>query len=308
MQALTDWRARFAARSETLGRVALLAAVFFAGGVLVPHIADADSSAGGSIFEPLPPARILDTRFGPSPLPVGTPLAPGQTIEVQVLGEGGVLLDATAVALNVTATEATAASYLTVFPAGTEPPLASNLNFGPGDTIPNAVVAKIGANGKVAIRNNAGSVHVVADVNGFYRGHNHDDRYDTKEQVDAKIDTAQAETGYVGANQIAANAVTSGKVADSSLVMRDLATSTTMTGIAINLADGACRGLIVNTPNGDRVMVFPQRLAGVAGSASFTLNPSMANVNGTATIEVCNYSGGALNLSGMSLTYWVLEI
>jgi hypothetical protein len=210
------------------GKVCLVAVAFLMGGLFVPRVVEATTSSGDrAIFEPLAPARILDTRFGPSPTPVGTPVGAGATIEVQVLGQGGVLNDATAVALNVTVTGATQQSHLTVFPGATEAPNASNLNFGAGDTIPNSVVVQVGANGKVAIRNNAGTVHVITDVNGFYRGHNHDDRYDTKAQVDSKINNAQAEGNYVNSGQItdgqvgnadlAANAVTSAKIANGSI-------------------------------------------------------------------------------------------
>ncbi|MCB1261814.1 MAG: hypothetical protein KDB33_15710, partial [Acidimicrobiales bacterium] len=47
-------------------------------------------------------------------------------------------------------------------------PLASNLNWPAGDTRPNLVTVKVGAGGKVSLFNNAGSVHVIADVVGWY--------------------------------------------------------------------------------------------------------------------------------------------
>ena len=58
--------------------------------------------------------------------------------------------------LNVTVTEPSMQSYLTVFPLGESRPLASNLSFSGGQTIPNLVVAKLGADGKVAFYNNIG--------------------------------------------------------------------------------------------------------------------------------------------------------
>ncbi len=72
------------------------------------------------------------------------------------------------VVLNLTSTEASAPSYLTLFPAGGSKPMASTLNTEVGQDVPNLVVAKVGAGGKVSIYNNAGSGHVVADVVGFY--------------------------------------------------------------------------------------------------------------------------------------------
>ena len=61
-----------------------------------------------------------------------------------------------------------ALSFLTVFPAGEALPLASNLNFRPGQTVPNLVVAKQGAGGRMAIYNAAGTAHVIADVAGWF--------------------------------------------------------------------------------------------------------------------------------------------
>jgi hypothetical protein len=53
-----------------------------------------------------------------------------------------------------------------VFPCGTELPKASNVNYGPGDVVPNAVLAKIGTGGKVCIYTLAGT-DIVVDVNGY---------------------------------------------------------------------------------------------------------------------------------------------
>jgi len=73
-----------------------------------------------------------------------------------------------AVVLNVTVTNATAGSYLTLWPDGAARPLASDLNFVAGQTVPNLVVVKLGANGKVDIFNFAGTTDVVVDVVGWY--------------------------------------------------------------------------------------------------------------------------------------------
>jgi hypothetical protein len=70
--------------------------------------------------------------------------------------------------MNVTATGPTAASFLTVWAQGTPRPLASNLDYGPGQTVPNLVVAALGGAGAVTMYNHAGSVHVVADAVGWF--------------------------------------------------------------------------------------------------------------------------------------------
>src|SRR5207244_8213281 len=71
---------------------------------------------------------------------------------------------------NVTATDPTTASYLTVYPAGATQPVASSLNFSAGQTVPNLVLAKVGSAGKVNIFNAAGQAHVLFDVVGWVDG------------------------------------------------------------------------------------------------------------------------------------------
>ena len=118
---------------------------------------------------PITPTRILDTR--PAPLNVGGfvgPLGAKATLTFQVTGVAGVPANASAVVMNVTVDKASAASFLTVFPAGATQPTASNLNWVANTTIPNLVTVKIGAAGQVSVYNNAGNVQVIADVAGYY--------------------------------------------------------------------------------------------------------------------------------------------
>jgi hypothetical protein len=72
----------------------------------------------------------------------------------------------TAVVLNVTVTNPKVASYLTASPAGAVQPLASDLNYVAGQTVPNLVVMKLGANGAIDLSNATGSTDVVVDVVG----------------------------------------------------------------------------------------------------------------------------------------------
>jgi len=119
-----------------------------------------------SRYTALSPARIEDTRSGAGGLKA--PLGSGATVDVQVSGRGGVPSAASAVVLNVTVTQPTAEGFLTLYPAGTARPLSSNLNFTPAKTVPNLVVVKLGADGRVAMFNSAGSTHVIFDVAGYF--------------------------------------------------------------------------------------------------------------------------------------------
>jgi hypothetical protein len=73
-----------------------------------------------------------------------------------------------AVVLNVTVTNPTAPSYVTVWPTGQPRPTASNINFKAGQTLPNLVTVKVGSNGQVSLFNGGGSTDLIADVAGYY--------------------------------------------------------------------------------------------------------------------------------------------
>jgi hypothetical protein len=139
----------------------------------VDLIADVQGWFGGnagSKYVPIAPVRDLDTRDGTGTGGSTAQLGPGGTIELTVAGVNGVPASGvTAVVLNVAVTNVSGPdSFLTVFPTGTAPPLASNLNVVAGQTVANLVIARVGANGKVSIYNNLGTVDVIADVQGWF--------------------------------------------------------------------------------------------------------------------------------------------
>jgi CHAP domain len=120
------------------------------------------------VYHPLTPVRVADSRVG-SGLPLaGNSLGAGQTATLQVVGSG-VPSGASAAVFNVTVTNATAASYLTVYPGGAGVPLASNLNFAAGQTVANLVTVPIGVNG-VSFFNHSGRTDVVVDLQGYFDG------------------------------------------------------------------------------------------------------------------------------------------
>jgi hypothetical protein len=154
------WRSRWAA-------IGAAVAVTLGGGTAIKFASAAPGDVVQSSFVPVSPIRILDSRPASSTGFVG-PLTAGQTHTFQVTGVAGVPANATAVVLNVTATDTSEASFMTVFPAGTVRPTASNLNWAGGVTIPNLVTVKIGAAGKVTVYNSVGSTNVIVDVSGYY--------------------------------------------------------------------------------------------------------------------------------------------
>lgn len=129
----------------------------------------------GGGYQPLSPTRIADTRSGPLDKTfdgqvegVGA-IKAGTSLSVPILGRAGVpSTGVSAVALNVTATASTSNSFLTVYPTGEARPVASNINFLAGTSVPNMVVAKLGADGSISIYNSDGATHVIVDIAGWF--------------------------------------------------------------------------------------------------------------------------------------------
>ncbi|WP_051807717.1 peptidoglycan recognition protein [Streptomyces sp. NRRL F-2664] len=112
------------------------------------------------------PKRLMDTRTGTG-VRQG-PVTGGGVVTLPVAGVGGVpATGIKAVVLNVTATNPTESSFVSVFPSGTTRTSASNLNFTRGLTIPNLVVVPV-VDGKVSFYNNSGSVDLIADITGYF--------------------------------------------------------------------------------------------------------------------------------------------
>jgi len=113
------------------------------------------------------PVRVLDTR-----VPIGVaakgPLGPGASINVSIAGSNGIPASATGVAATVTIpANATAPSYITLWPTGQTRPLASANNATPGITSASAGVFDLGTGGDLSVYNAAGATNVVIDVTAY---------------------------------------------------------------------------------------------------------------------------------------------
>ena len=117
----------------------------------------------GAGYAAVTPIRVMDTRIGLGVLKAK--VGPGAQ---STLTMSGLPVGTTSVALNVTATNATAASFLSVYPAGQTRPTVSSLNFTQGQTIPNLVIVRVGVGNTVTFYNAAGTVDILADLAGYY--------------------------------------------------------------------------------------------------------------------------------------------
>ena len=117
-----------------------------------------DTPAAG-MFGAVTPARILDTRTGSG---LSGPLPAYGTASLQISGRAGVPAGGVAaVALTVTVTQPAASGHVRIWASGATAPSTSNLNFTPGATAANTVIAPVGADGAVQIYNGSpGTVQV----------------------------------------------------------------------------------------------------------------------------------------------------
>jgi hypothetical protein len=120
-----------------------------------------------SLYHPVTPFRLADTRSGSGFPLAGQTVGSGGTATVPVATVDGVPGNATAAVLNVTTTNGTVSSFLTAFPTGSVQPQTSNLNFVAGQTVANLVTVPLGTGGAVTIFNHAGTTDVIVDLEGY---------------------------------------------------------------------------------------------------------------------------------------------
>ena len=184
---------------------------------------------------PLSPARICDTRAssvsGLSDQCTGNTMAAGGTLGVQVTGQGGVPASGvSAVLANVTVTGTTSPGYLTVWPAGSTQPTASNLNWSPGDTVANLVAVPMSASGQISVFNSSGSTDVIIDVVG----------YETSPVPQLVITTGALPSGTVGTGYSSTLAATGGTLPYSWMI----SSGSLPAGLTLSST-----GVITGTPN-----------------------------------------------------------
>ena len=153
---------------------ASIAAALLAGTltIVAVNVGDAASNAPSSL-SPIVPCRLVDTRADQQVGTRGQPIPANTSLTFAVWGTNGecnIPNTATGIATNVTIVNATADSFLTVYPAdAVQRPKASNLNWVAGaNPTPNQVTVGLSAAGAINVYNLAGSVDVIVDIVGYY--------------------------------------------------------------------------------------------------------------------------------------------
>ena len=147
----------------------------------LPHLSSRDAAvntfagdltpvaAGASQYMPMKPTRIFDSRPDSYVGYSGAKPAANADIRVPVTGSGGVPVGATAVVLNLTATEAASPGFVQAFPTGSGTAgSSSTLNVErAGQTIANSAIVPIGSDGSITVHTQP-SAHLIVDVAGYY--------------------------------------------------------------------------------------------------------------------------------------------
>ena len=121
-------------------------------------------------FFALTPCRVVDTR-NPAGVNGGPALGSAGQRDFAMRGNCGIPTTAKAVTLNVTITQATAISFLTLWPSGLTRPVVATINFTASDpALGNGATVGLSANAQdLSVYNSGGSVHVIIDVTGYYQ-------------------------------------------------------------------------------------------------------------------------------------------
>ena len=130
------------------------------------------------VYTPLQPCRIVDTRnTAAGQIAANSTRSFVAVSASSFTGQGGSAtncgtlgLNATAVAINLTVVNPATQGYATIYPFGTAQPLASNINYMPGDIVANGVIAQIPnplSSFDFTIYSN-GTSHYVADIIGYF--------------------------------------------------------------------------------------------------------------------------------------------
>ncbi|WP_158734402.1 PKD domain-containing protein [Streptomyces sp. NRRL F-2747] len=216
----------------------------------------------GSDYTPYGPTRLLDTRNGTGAAKAAK-VAPYTSAHLKIGGNGSIPADVTAVVLNVTVTGTTSGGHVTAFADGDDKPSTSNVNFVPGQTVPNLVIVPVGENGYVNLYNGGWeSVDLIADVTGYFTQTASSGYTPLAPQrfVDTRSGTGTAKGQLAGYGSFSTQITGLGKVPASGV-----------TAVALNVT-------VTNPKSDGHLTVYPSgQAAPTASNVNFTTGQTIAN-------------------------------
>ncbi len=241
-------------------------------------------TTGRGLYHPLTPVRVLDTRTTHTPVVAGSPRT------LTLAGVDGIPAGATAVAINVTAVNATTDGNVAVYPAGQAPATRTSQNqLRPGAAVANLANVALGSGGAVTLSVSHGSADLVVDVQGYY--------------TDAAAGSGLAYTAMTPARVLDTRTAQAPVAAGSPRTVQVAGVDgvpATATAVAVNVtAAGSTRG--------GNLEVYPAGQAPTSRTSVVNFAPGSSAVANLA--EVALGSGGALTLSNaVGATQVVLDV
>jgi hypothetical protein len=238
----------------------------------------------GRGFTGVAPKRVFDTRPANSPDALRTvpktPVVAGTFMTVNVTDIAGVpATGAGAVTLNVGVTNPVAGGFITVYPCGTRD-FVSNVNFAAGQTVSNAVIATVSADGNVCFYTSA-TTDLVVDISGWFS---------TTSDFKGVTPTRMFDT-RPGQSPNAVRTVAKAKIGGATILevkMTDIAgvPATGLSSVSLNVA--------VANPDADGfVTAYPCGARNLISSVNYTTGATVSNavlVPVSATGTVCFFS------------------
>lgn len=137
--------------------------------IVAGFTATAQAQTGPYQYYSLTPCRVVDTRNAASVN--GGPALTTARRDFKVRGNCGVPTTAKAVSINVTVTNASSTSWLTIWPSGGSIPVVSTINFDASTTaLANGAIIGLSTNtNDLSVQNAVGTVNVIIDVTGYFQ-------------------------------------------------------------------------------------------------------------------------------------------
>jgi len=148
--------------SKTIGFLLTVAGISLAA-------ATAQGQSGPYQYFAITPCRVVDTRWATGVN--GGPILTATTRDFSIRGNCGIPLSAKAISANVTITNASTGSFMTIWPSGVAKPWVATLNFDQNSgALGNGILIGLSTNtNDLSVFNANGTVHVIIDVSGYFQ-------------------------------------------------------------------------------------------------------------------------------------------
>ncbi|MGW0131589.1 beta strand repeat-containing protein [Streptomyces sp. NPDC003299] len=247
--------------------------------------------AGNQTYTPLTTAtRALDTRLSIANTNLSaTGTVPANTaFTLKIAGVDPVPATATAVAINLTAADATGSGYLQAYATGATPTAMTSLTYDTTSALASmAADTAIGTNGTITISNHASATAVLVDIVGYYTTSTTGQTYHAISPT-RLVDTRNGTGGATGA--ISANAT----YTLTQNTVQQVTTATTPALVTmLTEADATGTGYATAYPT-NTTLPATSNLNWVSGAINANL--AVTSTNSTSQISIYNHSNGNLNL------------